>query len=196
MQMINKQNGFTLYELLIAMAIFGILAGVGIPGYINYVRNAELSNASSTILGDIFLARSEAIKTKTPVALCRTADVNAASPTCDNSDSIWTGGWLVFIDNDNDGVYDQADGETLLKVGSPPSTHIQIKANANAANYISFNADGSLHVNKITSIYSICDDRDGDGNYDQEGSRRISIGAIGKPEVAVSKSGFDCDSPS
>jgi len=191
-----KQNGFTLYELMIALAIFGILAGFGVPGYLNYVRNAELNNATATIFADIYLARSEAIKTKTPVTVCRTADVNAASPSCDNSDSIWTGGWLVFVDSANNGIYESAD-DRLLKVGSPPSTHIQIKANSNAAAFISFNSDGSLNVNKITSIYSVCDDRNGDGNYDEENGRRISIGAIGRPEIAVGSSSLsDCDNPS
>lgn len=191
----KNQIGFTLYELLIALAIFGILGGLGVPGYLNYVRNAELNNATSTIFSDIYLARSEAIKNKTPVTLCRTADVNATSPTCDNTDSIWTGGWLVFIDTANNGIYESAD-DTLLKVGSPPSTHIQIKANSNASSFISFNSDGSLRVNKITSIYSVCDDRDGDGNYNEDTGRKISIGAIGKPEISINPPSFDCDSPS
>lgn len=196
MKMMNKQNGFTLYELMIALAIFGIIGGLGIPGYLNYIRNSQLNSASTDIFSDIYLARSEAIKTKTPVAICRTADTNAVNPTCDASSDIWNSGWLVFVDNDNDGIYDQADGETLLKAGNPENTHIQIRGNANAANFISFNTDGSLRANKITSIYSVCDDRDGDGVYDQKTSRRISIGAIGKPEIVVGQAGFDCDNPS
>lgn len=38
-----KKNGFTLVEILIAMAIIGILAGVGIPKYQEYVIKSRIT---------------------------------------------------------------------------------------------------------------------------------------------------------
>jgi prepilin-type N-terminal cleavage/methylation domain-containing protein len=52
------KNGFSLIELLVAVAILGILAAVGISSYTGYIATARASQAT-TGLSSIYLAQEE-----------------------------------------------------------------------------------------------------------------------------------------
>lgn len=47
--MLQKRKGFTLIELMIVVAIIGILAAVAIPGFMSYIKNSKTSEAKTNL---------------------------------------------------------------------------------------------------------------------------------------------------
>ena len=67
----RAQAGFTLIELMIVVAIIGILAAIAIPQYQNYVKRAKWQDNISKV-ASIKLAVAECFQTKGALSDCDT----------------------------------------------------------------------------------------------------------------------------
>ena len=68
--MVEKmESGFTLAELIMVVAIFGILTAIAIPTFISMMPKYRLNGAARQIMGDLMAARMEAVKENTTVTV-------------------------------------------------------------------------------------------------------------------------------
>jgi len=60
-----NRRGFSLVELMIVIAIMGILLSIAIPAWNRYRQNADLKTAARGIAGDIFTMKQRAVGEQT-----------------------------------------------------------------------------------------------------------------------------------
>jgi prepilin-type N-terminal cleavage/methylation domain-containing protein len=74
----NGQKGFTMIELMVVVVIVGVLAGIAIPIYAKYIKNARLTEATGRMGEIITAAKAFALEHQNPNATWpTTADVTA-----------------------------------------------------------------------------------------------------------------------
>jgi len=91
-------------ELMIVVAIAGILAAIAAPGMMEFVRANRLSATARQLDADLLLARREAIKRNMRVLVCPVTTATAV--TCSSGTATWASGWLVCYDADQSGDCD------------------------------------------------------------------------------------------
>lgn len=63
----STQRGVTLIELLIAVAILGVLMAIGAPSFSSWLQNSQIKNAAGSIQDGLQQARAEAVRRNTRV---------------------------------------------------------------------------------------------------------------------------------
>ncbi len=167
-------NGFTLVELVVTLAIASILLGVGVPSFVELVKDGRLQADTAELNMALFYARSEAVKRSgsngnaDSVTVC----ARASDAQCADDEDAWNNGWLVFTDNtfastDEHAsvdagdevlrVVDQvSDGTDVLAIGSDDRT----AGGASRRSYIRYDATGAS--NWENGYFAVCDERAAD----------------------------------
>ena len=135
-------RGFTLLELMTALAVLGVLLGIGIPAFRETMAINRTSAAVNQFITAISLARSEARKRGIPISICA---ANADQDDCEDTPQ-WRNGWLVFTDDDGTpGVVD--DDDAILQVYPAIPEGFTLTATAPATlSYMRFQRTGGPDV--------------------------------------------------
>ena len=151
----TKQGGFTLYELMVTLAIVGVVLAFGVPNMRQFNQNAKMTSTANDLHAAFHLARSESSRAKTNISICPSDD----GATC-GADATWDEGYIVFVDLDGN-IAVGAD-DTILRAQPAIASGVTLKI-ANDARYFSFAATGlgRSGVNGWDAVSQVvmCDDR-------------------------------------
>lgn len=131
----RQSAGFNIIELMAVVAIVSIMLSIGTASY-RYVTFANrVSSEINGLLGDLQVARSEAVRLGLPVSVCPSTD--GASCTTGG----WEQGWVVFSDFNGDGALDSTTDSPLRvqKKFTSPDTLVPDDA---AVSFVTFNREG------------------------------------------------------
>ncbi|HXX83791.1 MAG TPA: GspH/FimT family pseudopilin [Casimicrobiaceae bacterium] len=132
-------KGFTLVEVLLALAIFAALLAFGTPAYSSWMAAQQLANEARLLAETLQRARSEAIKHGYRVNVCKSRD----RVRCTDHGG-WDAGWLMFVDENHDGQVD--DDELVLHREGPAPDGISVSGNRPVADYVSYTSLGHARL--------------------------------------------------
>lgn len=151
-----EPKGFTLYELLITLAITCITLAIAAPSFNKQINQSRTKTATLTLLDAIETTRSIAVfRNKRIVLLAK--------------DKKWHFGWTVFSDDNSNGALD-VDEEVLAEHGKLRGVFSLPKSEKSPINtYVSFIGTGEgrqIGRDKggfLSGTIQICPEQKGDG---------------------------------
>src|SRR5690606_2420817 len=176
MEGLSRSYGFTLWELMMAIAVAGIVLGLGVPGFMEFQRTNAMAAATNDLVTGTLLARSEAVKRQQPVTLCTSPDPAAETPVCGPAS---LGGFVVFVDEDADAAVASPE-DVLLRRPAPGGT-IRLWSDAAHLTYARNGSPRDAAGGEASATrFLLCDDR---GNRPASGgsaARVVVIDAAGR----------------
>lgn len=164
----HQPSGFTLTELMIVLAIMGIIGSMAVPSFSRSIKENRNEASSNALLTSLSLARTEAIRRAGTVTACPSAD----GGTCSTD---WATGWIVFVDNANSAT--PQVGTVLQSESGLEETTVTRTSGANT--WVRFSSRGGAESATVLKVApSTCDVSDHYRNIKVLASGRTSITKI------------------
>jgi type IV fimbrial biogenesis protein FimT len=162
----NRRKGFTLMELMVSISVVMILASIGVPALASFIIEVRVDNEISLICRLLYITRNAALNENKTVTLCPLSNQNV----CVNQ---WNSTLSVFIDSNNNKVYEPTTGERIIKV-KPPIFTGDILKYGNSRNGLTYSATGHLSGWGQNATFKYCPK-----GYDEK-SRGIVVSVSGR----------------
>lgn len=115
--------GYSLYELLVTLAIAATVIGVGMPGVADLLARHRQHVELNALFHALYAARKQSIAARRVVSLCPSPDGRQCQPGYD-----WSAGWIQFVNSDRDSPPRVDAGEEVLARHTVDAT-IRLTAN-------------------------------------------------------------------
>ena len=119
--------GFTLYELMMTVAIVALILAFGIPNLREFALNSRMTSTANDLQTAFTLARTEAARAKSNVTICASADPTGTA----NCDGAWEQGYIVFVD-EKEPYGRRAEDESILRVHPPAAPGVLFRVASDA----------------------------------------------------------------
>jgi len=107
----DRNSGFTLIELILAITVAAVLLSIALPSMFEFQQRQRIVAAANELVAHINLTRRHAVLQREIAVMCPSPDGSSCS-----GENRWDRGWIVFRDPDRNGAPDQA--EDLLRTGN------------------------------------------------------------------------------
>jgi prepilin-type N-terminal cleavage/methylation domain-containing protein len=162
-KMKKKQNGFTLLELMVTVAIVGIVASIALWNSSDMLEENRAENFLLELKRNISYARAQAATTDEIVVICA-AQHNEVKNNDDNirCRNKWDRNKIIilFIDSNNNGHYNSSS-DSLLRVMEKISLNDKIEYTGNDKR-LRFNTSGRITTNPGDFVF--CPNNGSDNN--------------------------------
>ncbi|HNP37135.1 MAG TPA: GspH/FimT family pseudopilin [Woeseiaceae bacterium] len=162
----TAMSAYSLFELLVTLAVASILLAVGVPSFSSVFASNRQHAEINALFHAIHVARKESIMRKRVVSLCPSVDGKQCNPGRD-----WSSGWLMFdnIDRDEPPMVDA--GEALLTVHEVDPL-IQLTANRRGFTL------RATHLRATNGTFVVCD------RNNRSAPRALVVSYTGRPRAA------------
>ena len=123
-------RGLTLLEVMVALAIAGIVFALGVPAFGGFVSEQQVQDRAEALLHALDVARSEAIKRGGRVDVC------PGEGGCTAGALPWEGGWVVVPDAS------RGDDAAVVVRERASIPGITVRGNRPVADYVSYTGAG------------------------------------------------------
>jgi type IV fimbrial biogenesis protein FimT len=147
-QRANRASGFTLLEMIVTIAIFGILVALGVPAMRTWISNVKVRAVADALQNGVRLAQSEALRRSRQVVFSLT---NSTNPQAGFTAVANGNYWSI---NTVPAMLDGTETSAFVGSGVLSSTSSGVTITASQA-AICFNSAGRLVANSSSSVTNI-----------------------------------------